>query len=1288
MSEIIIKKTKKKTGKKSNIKGVKYYYKYHLEEDEEHLERHLQNINNQLEKEKDKDLIKSYQNEINAIYKIIEDRLYQQYNELNSKKTDFEYYPDLLDPNFNEKIYLKKEFNENQITIPSYDINELADKRCNPTSYNLSNTQILLKNFISNQTPYNGLLLWHGTGVGKTCTAISIAEQFKELIAKENKKIIVLLSPSIKDNFKKQLFNVDKIKDLDYKKIDEINKQTIPQCTGNSYLEKMDNIVIPNKEFLEKKINRIINSYYQFAGYDSFANYVTKLEEKAIKGYPEEKHELLKRKMLHKYFSNTMLIIDEAHHIRLSGSNVTTTNGGKIAPPMIEKVIKASDNLKLLLLTATPMYNSQYEILWLLNLLLQNDKRPTIQTNDIFDNEGNLREKGIQTSKQKSTGYISYLRAENPYAFPFRLYPSVNQDKRLLTNDKIPIFNMKNKILPDEYKLKYLELISSNMSEFQYQIYKKSVSSLLDDKINEEDEDTESQENDIEDEEKDKGYSEIEKGLQTSNIIFPNISLLNEDINEIDNPNYFYGSRGFNNVFNSKLTKQGRTFSYKDEILNNFGPFLISSSLNKDDVYQFTLKDFSTKMDSIIEYINNSKGIVYIYSQFITSGVLPLALALEQNGFKKYGDSRNQLLNIPDKYKPEPISYEGKLKSEYQNPADFKQANYILITGRDDISKNNDLEVYNSTLSNNKYGEEIKVILGSPVAGEGLDMKRLREIHILEPWFHLNRLEQVIGRGIRNCSHQDLPLSERNCTIYMHVSNHCDKPEYIQDINKETIDIRVYRKAEYKTIQISKIEEQLKKNAIDCLLNKKGNIFLPEEWNQQIEIETSQKIVTTYTIGDKPYSRLCNYKENCDYQCYSETDRLYQQPLNYDTYDIDFATNKLKQIISYITQLYKKDFIFNLKDIVEYVNDKMETEEIYIYQAIDDMIHYQDKYTVIDRYDREGYVIYRGGYYIFQPKEIKNQNIPLYYRNKPLFTKKKRVPLIDNYQIRRAKEIKKTQKMQYETKIYSYQSVMIDLEKHIKRNINILKDDDFWVNVIKDEYPILHKILIDFFIDRINIKEKTTLLTYLFNKIKMNLLDDTKIKDILNDEEFLIFQSLKYYFLINNVDLQKKPLKKSPDYIIGFRIMDTNDNEIYYYLLDDKLTKYIKKDRFITLENKYKQQVEIDKENTIFGYMDKVKQRDQYLFKLVNKINKETIKKKKITGAVCSQMNSKDSIGKLINIIFNKTKYEKKNLVNYGKVKSANKQEICHYLELLLRYNQIKNINNKTWFYRDSQKYN
>ena len=74
-------------------------------------------------------------------------------------------------------------------------------------------------------------------------------------------------------------------------------------------------------------------------------------------------------------------------------------------------------------------------------------------------------------------------------------------------------------------------------------------------------------------------------------------------------------------------------------------------------------------------------------------------------------------------------------------------------------------------------------------------MKNIREIHILEPWYHLKKLEQVIGRGVRYCSHKDLEEHEKNVTIYLYASLIRD-----QDIN---IDIDIYSKAEKKSNEIN-----------------------------------------------------------------------------------------------------------------------------------------------------------------------------------------------------------------------------------------------------------------------------------------------------------------------------------------------------------------------------------------------------------------------------------------------------------------------------------------------------
>ena len=81
-----------------------------------------------------------------------------------------------------------------------------------------------------------------------------------------------------------------------------------------------------------------------------------------------------------------MIIIDEVHNIR-----DIAINANKDVSKTIFDIIKVADNIRLLLLSATPMYNSYKEIIWITNLLNLNDRRPIIRTRDVFDNDGNFQ---------------------------------------------------------------------------------------------------------------------------------------------------------------------------------------------------------------------------------------------------------------------------------------------------------------------------------------------------------------------------------------------------------------------------------------------------------------------------------------------------------------------------------------------------------------------------------------------------------------------------------------------------------------------------------------------------------------------------------------------------------------------------------------------------------------------------------------------------------------------------------------------------------------------------------
>ena len=182
---------------------------------------------------------------------------------------------------------------------------------------------------------------------------------------------------------------------------------------------------------------------------------------------------------------------------------------------------------------------------------------------------------------------------------------------------------------------------------------------------------------------------------------------------------------------------------------------------NIDNIFLYeNIKKYSSKIFSILENIYNSDGPVIIYSQFIDGGIIPMTLALEANGFSRYGDNKNLfhddiLSNIEQ---IDALSY--KKKSEIEKGKEFNPANYILITGDKKLSPNIKKDLNKCTNINNINGKNIKVILLTMAGSEGIDFKFIRQVHILEPWYNINRIEQIIGRAVRTCSHKDLEFKK------------------------------------------------------------------------------------------------------------------------------------------------------------------------------------------------------------------------------------------------------------------------------------------------------------------------------------------------------------------------------------------------------------------------------------------------------------------------------------------------------------------------------------------------
>ena len=917
-------------------------------------------------------------------------------------------YPETNDPDIQSKLFKKREFYYHQIKprekMESYeDIKKYRDQVCK-SDFKLREQQAILSNLFSPNTPYKGLLIMHGTGTGKSCTAISIAELFKEQVKKYNTKIYVLtFGPNGRETIKNELLF----------------------CTGETYIKNKEilNQMTKAEQEREKKIaiNAALQSY-KILSYKTFLKKVLgeKINEKEItkdnkivsKHRRNDEGELEREIVVDKItnMNNSILIVDEAH-------NLTGNDFGEA----LKKIIKDSENLRVILLTATPMKNLADDIIDLLNFIRPIDNQ--IQRDKIFTAESNsnmkIKSGGLDYLKEKASGYVSFFRGNIPYTFAKRV------DKGIIPNG-----------------LLFTPLIRCFMEDFQkkYQIAVK----VLDDKLD-------------------------KKSSSAANFVFPG---LNKEKNDIVG---YHSNEGIN-IIMSQINTDG------DKLKNLINKKLFNGKLSKEVVDNFIiinekknisgyilkkeyLRYFSIKFYKALKrleklFVDKSDkqiGTAFVYSNLVKAGGMEIfAEVLLMNGFLEYQeDSRNY--DIQDNtldYKTglKFIDFKKKFKVEQFIPAVF-----ILITGSSDEGGGEDIpeikqkivrDVFNN--ENNIDGRYIKICLGSKVMNEGVTLENVKEIHILDVHYNLGKVEQVIGRGIRMCKHiktinDDNKFPKVN--VYRYVVSDYNKKKLTNKEKKMaplTSDEILYQKAELKYLTVKEIEHALKEVAIDCPLLLNGNIF-PEE------IEKSKGCVyptlENVKAGKHICTALCDFKE-CDYKCASKklndkyleknTYKLDMKDLDYNTFNDDLAKFEILSIKNKIKDLYRFKHVYLYDEILNEIKKSFEDnqsklfEEYFLDQAIEDMMprnendfnNYKD--TIYDKYNRAGYLIQRDKFYIFQPFD-ENEDVNMFYRENIHFNQQNLVS-IRNYVKQKFGDIKvkviKEDKNKKEASGYNFEDVL------------------------------------------------------------------------------------------------------------------------------------------------------------------------------------------------------------------------------------------------------------------------
>ena len=1209
----------------------------------------------------------------NLLNKLNNDELNNIFNNTNE---NFNYYPDLSDTQFNQKIFYKKEFNDNKMPL-------LKDKK-KKKSFVRSNNQRFARNYISPHTPYNGVLLWYEVGVGKTCAAISIAESFKENIRYYNKKILVLTpSETLKDTWKNEIFNLEK----EIQKYKTNNSYNV-QCTGNEYTSNIVNILEEPIEKLKKQINKLINTYYEFMGYRQLAGSI----KRDLKNFLLSKKNIenAKIKYIRDRFSNTVIIMDEVHFTREGD-----INKDKIAREWLEMIVRYSENTKIILLTATPMYNVTSEIVWLINLLLLNDKKAPIEKYQMFDKQGiqileDILEEGILPEQyliNKSRGYVSFVRAKNPFTFPIKLKPE--SDKNIVPNSKLMVDSGNYVPKQDSDTMKEFYCYSSNMSKWQFDNYNKILQDSLSQNSN-------------------TGYSVIP--LQISNIIYP--------IKQADGVwEGTSGSVGFNSCF----TEISKKVNIDNEIETNMTYFTMNTECKnfkdkKSIFHRNNIGEISCKFKSIIDNILNSEGIIFIFSDYLSHGVKAIALALEENGFQRMSYKKgkiyvdNSLTNSEtDKFCTKNKKFKSKCNTNELKT--FNQAKYIKLDGSIQKVELNQLVKESRGegigLIDNSNGHHIKVILGSSVTEQGLSFKCVREVHLLDPWFHLNQSVQSEGRAIRNESHLLLPKNKRNVTVFLHISS---KPIDYSGPDYELIDERTYRKAYNKRIHMSKVQRLLKKNAIDCKLNIYNNILLQkyyhsDEFNQfkLIDSKNNERIIELY---DKDYSDECDYLE-CEYKCIPEEES--NSLLDSTTFNTFFSTDDVLLAKELIKTLFLNEYVYTQQQIID--------EIIEIYPDITNKIIYRSLHQLISKkehiYDannKPGYIIEVNNYYIFQPIALTDRNAPIKYRYLENYPNIKKFKLdkinMETLSVPKKKKFKTITKTKINfRKIYTMciEYVMGNSSIHPPK-IGQYRD---YLDVKSKKLPTCNDLIKYLFLSELETKYS--------EDDRLNLLLDTLYQinqngvDVNDNVQKAIYE---YYYTPKNnkfsyfIDENMLGISSKENKLVGLIFISEKIHNYYklYIIKDDEIKEISGRQRSQSQYSSIKLSIEqLSNLSSIFGYTKLDKKKNIGKFYIINKPSDfiAVNLKKERRGGVCGTAQNATTRTELWKTVNNIKKEMDPSAVLYsdesyipnkgGITPNLKSRNLCEEIELLLRHRDNNRIftdvtNNNRYFYRIEEK--
>lgn len=739
---------------------------------------------------------------------------------------------------FNNEAFLKfvqdnygdSVFNgDSPFTFKNDYINQTNEDICKINEYSLKPQQKFMGQFINPTTNFNNTLVYHGLGSGKTCTSLVIGEAFK---TKSRTKLLYVVPAPLVDQYRDEILG--ELKTYSDREMEDGREPEIWSCTSQceingkrdyytnvndrlilQYLEddyinkkkqlndlsldinnllkigERDKTIILKKQFslLQNEVNiafskvknkkdTLLSKVTKVFHIESHNIFINKLFKETKDGTWTKK-EYLTNKDSPLLSSSGLLVIDEIQRL--------VSAGGILYNKLFTAIYQYMNPLcRLVLLSATPIYDNPYELALTMNLLRpripfpltkeqfysfflgkydENDNCIRVKTNNFITNDSCVINKNLL--RILSSGYVSYFRGGNPNAYPYK---------------RIIILEHK---MAARQKEQYIDALKSDIKKdsSMYSKLLKGDEFLI-----------KNQTGNIDNTQKEDNVSGIYVTTQQfSNIALP---IIKSDI--VDNI----------------LTKQSQN-QIKSGLQTFKSELKKLKAQNSETVLSYIReKGYSEKFVNIIDLSLKCDGPVFIFSNWLQFGVESLSIILDACGFKKF---------------PE---------------APGKSGRYFVWSSETSSDKELIRKAKNAFNSqDNKDGSLIKIILGTRSIMEGVSFKNVKQVHITDPWWNEARIEQILARAVRFCSHSNLPIEEQYTDIFRHytVLPMVPDPDVIEML-QDTINMKKFKNFESLSIEQkmassalkkhninNEFEETLKQVSYDCDLNKKGNIIRLEE---------------------------------------------------------------------------------------------------------------------------------------------------------------------------------------------------------------------------------------------------------------------------------------------------------------------------------------------------------------------------------------------------------------------------------------------------------------------------